>query len=243
MRMLKMSHGDRPGTLVDFIAMQMEKKYPGELADVFAESGEADQIRAAARRKLADIDQELTKMRTRGAQMLKALQVANSGEGTETEDAVMVQHREVLAMCNTELDALQVRLHQLKGTYDQLCKWFHMEGREKKATDEFFGIWSSFLQDVDTARKAIQEREKQEALKQRRAERSRSAGALHKLMGDDEDGEDTSPRRPARSGGRAHLRQATREMLRGDAGRATCPKQVEGGEAAQAPALSASGSE
>jgi len=182
MKLVKMSQGDQPGTLVDFIMQQMEKKYPGELAEVFDEVGEGEQIRRAARRKLNEAEQELTKMTHGAKQMLRQLQVHGA------EDEILARHREILAMANAELEALQVRYKQLTERYAELCVWFHQhqEGNGKqKPSDEFFGIWCSFLNDVNGSwkaaeKEALKQRNKRPANQQQRRRHER-AQTLHEL--------------------------------------------------------------
>jgi len=174
-----MSRGDRQGTLIDFLVQQMEKQYPGELAQAFEpQHGEGEVILAAARRRLDDARLELSRTRGRCCQMLQASRALDVEQPGQCNDPVLLQHREILAMANTELEQLQTQYARLDEAYDATCGWFHMQGTgaARKTADEFFLAWSAFLHDVDRSRKALLQQEQQEVMRQRRLERSASRG-------------------------------------------------------------------
>jgi len=176
-RTVKMSRGERQGTLVDFLVQQMEKQYPGELAEAFEpQCGEGEMVLAAARRRLDDARLELTRTRCRCCQMLQALQAVVVQKSGQCDDPVLLQHREILSIANAELEQLQVQYARLDETYDATCGWFHLQSSARKTVDDFLLAWSAFLHDVDRSRRALQQQEQQQIIRQRRLERSASRG-------------------------------------------------------------------
>ena len=69
-----MSQGDRPGTLVDYVTGQMERRHPGDLRTVFAQGGEFEILTRAARHKVPDLADELRKFRSQAEQLHSRLQ-------------------------------------------------------------------------------------------------------------------------------------------------------------------------
>ena len=69
-----MSQGDRPGTLVDYVTGQMERRHPGDLRTVFAQGGEFEILTRAARHKVPDLEDELRKFRSQAEQLHSRLQ-------------------------------------------------------------------------------------------------------------------------------------------------------------------------
>lgn len=62
-------------TLVHFITTQMEKRHPGEMAELFAERQEAHWVRRAARRRLEDAAQECNGLLGQANHMLKTIRL------------------------------------------------------------------------------------------------------------------------------------------------------------------------
>ncbi|CAJ1377422.1 unnamed protein product, partial [Effrenium voratum] len=163
-------------TLVHFIAKQMEKRYPGELAGIFGDGEEAHWIRHAARRRIEDAAQECTSLLGQALHMVKTIRFVLDDDADFESDscskAKLWHATERLAMCIAELEALQSRQGQLSGQYESLCLWLHIDVDKPKPSDELFGIWHTFLQDVQAARRAIREKE-QAARKKRPVSRPR----------------------------------------------------------------------
>jgi hypothetical protein len=157
------------GTLIDYLVQQMEAKYGGELGLIFAEGGDAEKIRSAAKGRLEETGEELQAFQAKAAGMLLSV----SCEGP-ADDAALTQHREILCMCLAELEELQRRQQRLRDKYKEVCSWFHMEdASSKKTCGEFFGIVDSFMREIFQAHSAFQEQERK-ASKRRERERSRS---------------------------------------------------------------------
>ncbi|CAE7254983.1 forH, partial [Symbiodinium pilosum] len=162
-------------TLIHFIALQMEKQYPGELASLLSPGQEADWIRHAARRRIEDAAQESTALLGQAVQMLKTIRLVLEEDGesesirpSEEKEDVLQHYSECLSMCVAELEALQGKLGLLNGKYDELCEWLHIDADRRKPSDELFGIWHRFLEDVKAARRLLQEKEEQELRRKRR---------------------------------------------------------------------------
>lgn len=167
MRTVKMSQSsDKPGTLVDFVTQQMERHYPGELESMFEHGKDVECIRAASRYKLADTLEELGRFQNRCEGMIRSVEGV-LGE-KEEQDAALVKHDKILQDKLSSLVALRGRFDKLNDRYKQLCVWFYMEElKNRKTTDEFFGIWSLFMTDIDQARKEIASREHEQMRRQR----------------------------------------------------------------------------
>lgn len=181
MRTVKMSHADRPGSLVDYLVRQMEKKYPGELAEMTAAGKAMECIKAAARYKLGDVREELLALMRKCEQMLKRVQqgsvaATDCPDDMSTEDDMFRQHAEILSARNTDLQELQSRFDKLEEKYGELRAWFHMDNKTSTmSTDEFFGIWDKFFSDIDHSRKALLEQERKQAKAQAAQARMSSA--------------------------------------------------------------------
>ncbi|CAE7793136.1 FH3 [Symbiodinium sp. CCMP2592] len=159
-------------TLLHFITLQMEKQYPGELCGLFSQGQEADWIRHAARRRIEDAAQECGTLLAQAVHMLKTIRLVLeedhvSEDGSLKEDPL--QHfGECLSMCVAELEALQGKIGIVNSKYEELCEWLHIDVDHRKPSDELFGIWQQFLEDLRAARRLLQEKEEQALRRQRR---------------------------------------------------------------------------
>lgn len=161
MRTVKMSQGDKAGSLVDYITGQMERVYPGDLHRVFAPGGDFELLKAAARHKAPDLAEELRSFRATVEQVLTKL---NSPASLE-DDSLQSCRQWLETRRDIQLNGLEQELRQMESSYEEIVVWFHMEDKGiRKPTDEFFGIWSKFLADIQTALKASEE----QALKEKR---------------------------------------------------------------------------
>ncbi|CAJ1405811.1 unnamed protein product [Effrenium voratum] len=157
MRTVKMSQGDKPGTLVDYVTGQMERVYPGDLQSVFAPGGDFELLKAAARHKGPDLVDELRAFKNLADELQKKMGSSEDASMDECAQA-MTQQVEVLA-------GLEAEQRELEARYEEIVVWFHMEDKGiRKPTDEFFGIWAKFLADIQTAKKAYEE----QALREKR---------------------------------------------------------------------------
>lgn len=161
MRTVKMSQGDKAGSLVDYITGQMERVYPGDLHRVFAPGGDFELLKAAARHKAPDLAEELRSFRATAEQVLTKL---NSPASLE-DDSLQSCRQSLEKRRDIQLNGLEQELRQMESSYEGIVVWFHIEDKGiRKPTDEFFGIWSKFLADIQTALKASEE----QALKEKR---------------------------------------------------------------------------
>ena len=175
MRTVKMSQADRPGTLVDYVTGQMERRHPGDLRTVFAPGGEFEVLTSAARHKIPDLADELRKLRSYAEQLCgRLLNLSAAAQGSSMDaredaaahsedsgvDDVLLGCQRLLASRIEELQKLEAELKQLEEKYEEIVVWFHMEERgARKPIDEFFHIWDKFLRDVQVAHKAFEQQE------------------------------------------------------------------------------------
>ena len=182
MRTVKMSQADRPGTLVDYVTGQMERRHPGDLRTVFSPGGEFEVLTSAARHKAPDLADELRKLRSYAEQLSSRLlnlspadaqgssmdarqPEASHSSGSGVDDVLLACQR-LLASRIEELEKLEGELKQLEEKYEEIVVWFHMEERgARKPMDEFFHIWDKFLRDVQVAHKAFEQQELKEKRK------------------------------------------------------------------------------
>ena len=172
-----MSQGDRPGTLVDYVTGQMERRHPGDLQTVFSPGGEFEILTSAARHKVPDLSDELRKFRSQAEQLCSKLEnlgladvsVSGTSEGLGSmppELDVLPGRGHLLRIRIEELERLEAELKQLEEKYEEIVIWFHMEDRgTRKPMDEFFHIWDKFLRDVQVAHKAFEQQELKEKRK------------------------------------------------------------------------------
>ena len=181
MRTVKMSQADRPGTLVDYVTGQMERRHPGDLRTVFAPGGEFEVLTSAARHKIPDLADELRKLRSYAEQLCgRLLNLSAAAQGSSMDaredaaahsedsgvDDVLLGCQRLLASRIEELEKLEAELKQLEEKYEEIVVWFHMEERgARKPIDEFFHIWDKFLRDVQVAHKAFEQQELKEKRK------------------------------------------------------------------------------
>lgn len=207
-------------TLVHYITQQMEQRYPAELDAILGAGQDAETIDQAGRAKLGELEQESTALLSQGRQMLVSIRLvckevdATPDDGCETD--VLQQHREGICFCVAEVEALCQRVAEASQSYSCLCSWFHMDAESslRKASDEFFVIWQTFLQDVKKAKHALREKEQQEIRRQRSRSRQPSASVQRKRQSD------PSPAPPEA----ADVLGLRRALSRGASGRVSTPE-------------------
>jgi len=191
LRTVKTSQQDRGDTLVDYIVLQMIRKYQGEMELSFGQGGEADICARAARRKLVDTVAELEVLwnQAKSYRKMAEAQVLNDTSKTKA----LARHVEILSMCVAELEVLRAMMCQTQLKWKELCTWFRMEegNQNHKPTDEFFGIWSGYFRDLKQAFETHLKREKAKQDKEREAKEKASLRAA------------TSRRRPRAARSRA----------------------------------------
>eukprot|EP00928_Gymnodinium_smaydae_P007370 TRINITY_DN12656_c0_g2_i1.p1 TRINITY_DN12656_c0_g2~~TRINITY_DN12656_c0_g2_i1.p1 ORF type:complete len:1046 (+),score=252.68 TRINITY_DN12656_c0_g2_i1:395-3139(+) len=159
MRTVKMTQADRQGTLVDYIVRQMDRFYPGELAQMLGSGGEAENMRRASRLNLSEAMEDLSSFRSTLDMVARRVR-----QCAEDGDSAFAPHAEVLDGWQEQVVELNERFRRLQCRYDELCTWFHMKDRHsKKTSEEFFSIWDKFMQDMNKSKEAILEQERQEA--------------------------------------------------------------------------------
>eukprot|EP00928_Gymnodinium_smaydae_P022946 TRINITY_DN19115_c0_g1_i1.p1 TRINITY_DN19115_c0_g1~~TRINITY_DN19115_c0_g1_i1.p1 ORF type:complete len:1410 (+),score=188.03 TRINITY_DN19115_c0_g1_i1:132-4361(+) len=155
MRTVKMTRGGKPGTLVDYLVLQMARKFPEDLDVIFAPGGEADGLREAARHRLQDAREEAKRLAIDAQELVRRGTLAIQDE----EDEALLRHCEILSMCLAEVEGLMRSLDASGARYAELCSWFRTPGDAAKSTDEFFGIWSQFMTDIAAAKQAVDQEE------------------------------------------------------------------------------------
>jgi len=191
-RTVKMSQtnsakGPGSGTLVDYLAQQMEIKYVGELDTMFGEGDDAEKIHCAARGRIDDLGEELKELMAILSGMLRNV----SRDGLMSyADSVFAQHREILCMCQCELEELHRQQVRLAAAYADVCSWFRMEDAScKKSSAEFFGIVDTFMREMLKAHEGRQTELK--ALQRRERSQTRSVMRRHTIQGTDQ--QDSTP--------------------------------------------------
>jgi hypothetical protein len=171
MRSLKLCKGSDEGTtMVDYLVKQMEHRFPDELEDMFRPSAEVEQIKVASRVKLRELVEDLNTVQAKLGMLRRKIHDEIKPQADDVVDQKLIQHSEILAMCQAEVDAVRQRLREVERRYDTLCAWFHMDSASiKKTTDQFFGIWTKFMADVQQARMLRVKAEQQKRREQRQA--------------------------------------------------------------------------
>lgn len=156
--------------LVDYVVLQMEQTYPEELEPMLGPNGPLEIFSLAAKVKLLEARDELKHLGKQAVGMLQAL--------CHGEDAQLARHREIMAMCSSELEALEWQMFEVERRFKELCTFFNCAaGGNQKTTDEFFSTWESFLKDLDRSYKVMVAARKK-ALVRRRARTSIDQVAL-----------------------------------------------------------------
>jgi len=144
MSALKTTQPGSVTTLVDFFVQQHERAHPGSLHAVFAEGGVAQAVNNATRHKLPDLVLEFSSYRTQADDLAK--------HALSAEDSAIAGRCARTRARLQQLASLQELSAETEDDYAQLCSWFHEGGsRGPRASDEFFGLWHSFLQAVHGA--------------------------------------------------------------------------------------------
>lgn len=89
-----------------------------------------------------EISDEVASLRQQADQYL------NNWDEKLSNDILLVHRRTELAQRVAQLTDLCDDYTSLTEQYASLCSWFQMDADRLKPTDDFFGIWDSFLTDV-----------------------------------------------------------------------------------------------
>jgi hypothetical protein len=179
------------GTLLDFIVKQVEKDAPGELADLFdVDSGDFLAVRNAKRHRLPEVKSEVSALVRQAQEHIQS--IAATSPSTTRCDNCLHERKSQLESRLAKLQQLLDGFKDVEKKYTDLCAWFRLESSNLHPTDEFFGIWASFLADVQKALEVeMQKKQKQ----QRQLKRDSQAGMLKRQS----TGAVTTPRRMSRS--------------------------------------------
>ncbi|CAE8639584.1 unnamed protein product, partial [Polarella glacialis] len=144
MRTVKAMASGPSSTLVDFLVRQLERSSPGDLASIFAESGEATVVHKAMRHKPADLSQELSSYRTQAQGLAR--------RAADAADEALGVRSERVALRVEELVSLERVFEEADQDYASLCAWFQEGGTKKpRPADEFFTLWDGFFQAIRVA--------------------------------------------------------------------------------------------
>jgi hypothetical protein len=140
------------GTLVDFIAAQVEKDAPGMLRALFAPGAEFELVHQVRRLDMTEMREEVLQLHTQGQGLLQKLhQLAQSSDALASRVVT-------LATIVDRLQTLAAQYELWDQRYGQLCAWFRIDPKKPKASHEFFGLWDAFLSDVQKASEGIEQR-------------------------------------------------------------------------------------
>jgi len=150
---LKSLHKEFGGTLLDYVVCQIEQENPGMLWEMYSSNMEFEKVHCARKHRMNDMLEELADLIKQGDSYLKRF------ERCATADECLAPRQRELEERVGQLHKLNVDFEELSKRYIKLYSWFQMDTEKMKATDEFFGIWNTFLEDVkkslvwDAARK------------------------------------------------------------------------------------------
>merc|ERR1712139_646879 len=82
-------------------------------------------------------------------QHMTSIDAATAASGDS--DKFLQERKSQLEARLVELRQLVISFDALEKTYAELCSWFRLDPKHLHSTDEFFGIWDSFLADVQKA--------------------------------------------------------------------------------------------
>jgi len=157
---LKASH---QSTLLDFIVAQMERESAGLLQELYVPGAESDRVRRARRHAMGDARDEARALLVKAQGFFARLEAHREG------DDALAKRKEQLVQCIERLEALGAGFERWSECYASLRAWFHVDPQKGLASDEFFGIWDTFLTDVKRALDAFD--------RQHRAQRASKRGS------------------------------------------------------------------
>lgn len=131
---LRASKRDVGGNLVDYIARQIDRDFPGMLSEMFEANQEYELVNRARKHRAGDLRSEVTTVLT---------QAAWYGQELPTE---LQSRRDQVNHRIEQLRDLNAAFDVMSDSYASLCAWFHTD--KMRHTDEFFNIWHEFLSDV-----------------------------------------------------------------------------------------------
>jgi hypothetical protein len=146
---LKSLRKDSDGTLLDFIVKQIEQESPGMLSAIFASGMEKEHVHRVKKTKMSDLIDEIWNL----------LGQADDYLGKWDGDSFPDNRKSELLGRAKQLRDLQDEFNVLNEEYARLCIWFQMDSRRLKPTDEFFGIWDTFLEEVARALNVLRSRQ------------------------------------------------------------------------------------
>jgi len=173
---LKASDKDFEGTLIDFIVKQMQQDDPGMLAELFAPEGEFHVLHRARRHKLGESQDEL------GCLIRQAEEYLQRIDNQAGPDESLAHRKEKLLEHTTKLRNLKEGFDELRERYAALCAWFCIDTGKLKPTDEFLGLWNTFLLDVKKGLESLDKKQRAVCkLTRRPDDRSASRGASQSI--------------------------------------------------------------
>jgi len=133
-------------TLLDFIVAQFEREHPGLLQELFAPGAESECVHRARRHGMTDVRDEVRALLSKAQGYLARLEARR-----ESADDALAWRQQQISQCVERLQELGKGLERWAEHYCSLCAWFHVDSQKGVASDEFFGIWDTFLTDVKKA--------------------------------------------------------------------------------------------
>lgn len=133
-------------TLLDFLVAQMERESPGLIQELYTAGAESDCVRRARRHAMGDVREEVRSLLKKAEGYLTRLEERKG----DTDDA-LARYQGQLAQCIERLQTLGAGCERWSERYASLCAWFHVDPQKGLSSDEFFGIWDTFLADVKRA--------------------------------------------------------------------------------------------
>ncbi|CAJ1388823.1 unnamed protein product [Effrenium voratum] len=131
-------------TLLDYLVSQTESAEPGLLGALFRAGAEEEMVKRARKHRVVDLLDELKCLIGQAEGFL--------GEGLAADgaNAALIKRKVQVEQVLGKLRAARLSFEtEWDPKYEQLCLWFQQEG--KRGSEEFFGIWESFLGDLKKA--------------------------------------------------------------------------------------------
>jgi len=156
-----MSPDYRSSSLVDFLARQLERDDPGMLKEAYLAGKEAQAVRRARRHRITELQEEVAGLVTQVGGLRESFE--RNGLASELED-----RHQLLVERHVILQDLLKGFGRLSARYARLTAWLRMDADKPRPSDDFFGIWDTFLTDLKKSLDAAG----------RQAEQSRRARSL-----------------------------------------------------------------
>lgn len=127
-------------TLLDFLVTQAENSMPGKVASLFQPQGEAEAIHKAKVHCVNDAMEEAKTLISQAEGFLP--------HSAQASSKALEQRNIKLQESLAKLQKVMQKFHEWETKYEELCHWFQMQDARQRSSEDFFGLWESFLNDL-----------------------------------------------------------------------------------------------